>query len=140
MAPRFQIHFRIQIQPHFSPHDLIPRNLHPQHPFSFFFSFAFCFLSVFLAFPVFPFPLALSFPFLLSLAFLFAPFWWLVRVTLVVDWLFLPQNFGPVVGTYEGLLPFCECTWGGGSMFRWWGHLTTIRGNRTFCTHRWWGP
>ena len=40
--------------------------------------------------------------------------WWLVRVTLVVDWLFLPQNFGPVVGTYEGLLPFCECTWGGG--------------------------
>ena len=26
--------------------------------------------------------------------------WWLVRVTLVVDWLFLPQNFGPVVGTF----------------------------------------
>ena len=23
-------------------------------------------------------------------------YWWLVRVTLVVDWLFLPQNFGPV--------------------------------------------
>ena len=22
----------------------------------------------------------------------------------MVDWLFLPQNFGPVVGTYEGLL------------------------------------
>ena len=29
--------------------------------------------------------------------------WWLVRVTLVVDWLFLTQNFGQVVGTYEGL-------------------------------------
>ena len=33
----------------------------------------------------------------------FLDFWWLVRVTLVVDWLFLPQNFGQVVGTYEGL-------------------------------------
>ena len=31
--------------------------------------------------------------------------WWVVRVTLVVDCLFLPQNFGLVVGTYEGLLP-----------------------------------
>ena len=47
--------------------------------------------------------------------------WWLVRVTLVVDWLFLPRNFGLVVGIYEGLLPFCECTWGGGSICRWWG-------------------
>ena len=55
--------------------------------------------------------------------------WWLVRVTLVVDWLFLPQNFGPVVGTYEGLLRLCECTLGSGSIFRWWGHLTTIGGN-----------
>ena len=67
-------------------------------------------------------------------------FWWLVRVTLVVDWLFLPQNFGPVVGTYEGLLRLCECTLGGGSIFRWWGHLTTIGGNRSFFCHRWWGP
>ena len=33
--------------------------------------------------------------------------WLLVRVTLVVDWLFLPRNFGVVVGAYEGLLPFC---------------------------------
>ena len=62
------------------------------------------------------------------------PSWWLVRVTLVVDWLFLPQHFGLVAGTYEGLLPFCECRWGGGSICRWWGHLTTICGNRTFCT------
>ena len=66
--------------------------------------------------------------------------WWLIRVTLVVDWLFLPQNFGPVVGTYEGLLPFCECTWCGESIFRWWGHLYTICLNRTFCAHRWWDP
>ena len=66
--------------------------------------------------------------------------WWLVRVTLVVDWLFLPQNFGPVVGTYEGLLRLCECTLGGGSIFRWWGHLTTIGGNRSFFCRRWWGP
>ena len=29
------------------------------------------------------------------------PHWWLVRVTIVVNWLFLPQNSGPVVGTYE---------------------------------------
>ena len=28
-------------------------------------------------------------------------FWWLVRVTLVVDWLFLPQNFGPVSRSVE---------------------------------------
>ena len=50
----------------------------------------------------------------------------------MVDWLFLPQNFGPVVGTYEGLLRLCECTLGGGSIFRWWGHLNTIGGNRSF--------
>ena len=60
------------------------------------------------------------------------PSWWLIRVILVVDCLFLPQNFGPVVGTYEGLLWLCECTLGGGSIFRWWGHLTTIGGNRSF--------
>ena len=58
--------------------------------------------------------------------------WWLIRVTLVVDWLFLAQNFGHVVGTYEGLLRLSECTWGGGSIFRWWGHLTTICTNQTF--------
>ena len=45
-------------------------------------------------------------------------YWWLVRVTLVVDLLFLPQNFGLLVGTYEGLLLFCECTWGGTSICR----------------------
>ena len=26
----------------------------------------------------------------------------------MVNRLFLPQNFGTVVGTYEGLLPFCS--------------------------------
>ena len=40
----------------------------------------------------------------------------------MVDLLFLPRNFGLVVGTYEGLLLLCECTWRVGSMFRWWGH------------------
>ena len=78
-------------------------------------------------------------PWLLHTEFIY---WWLVRVTLVVDWRFLPQNFGQVVGTYEGFLPFCECTWGGGSIFRWWGHLNTFCLNQTFwpfCTERWWG-
>ena len=50
----------------------------------------------------------------------------------MVDWLFLPQNFGPVVGTYEGLLRLCECISDGGSICRWWGHLTTIGGNQSF--------
>ena len=58
--------------------------------------------------------------------------WWLVRVALVVDWLLLPQNSGLVVGTYEDLLLFCECTWGGGSICRWLEHLTTIGGNLSF--------
>ena len=85
------------------------------------------------------------FPFFPSLVFSFVDlfvYWWLVRVTLVVDRQFLPQNFGLVLGTYEGLLLFCECTWGGGSIFRWWGHLNTFCLNRTFwpfCTERWWG-
>ena len=67
-------------------------------------------------------------------------YWWLVRVTLVVDWLYLPQNFGPIVGTYEGLLTCCECTWDGGSICRWWGHLTTVGSNQTFSCCRWLGP
>ena len=57
--------------------------------------------------------------------------WWPVRVTLVVDWLFLSQHFGPVVGTYEGLLRLCECKWGGDSTCRWWGHLKTTCHNQT---------
>ena len=36
-------------------------------------------------------------------------YWWLVRVTLVVDKCFFAQNFGDVVGTYEGWLPLSEC-------------------------------
>ena len=60
------------------------------------------------------------------------PSWWLVRVTLVVDWRFLPQNFGHVVGTYEGLLQLCECRLGGGSFCRWWGHLNTLWCHQTF--------
>ena len=57
---------------------------------------------------------------------------WLVRVTLVVGLVFLPQNFGPMVGSYEWLLQFCECTWGAVSIFRWLRHLTTICCNWTF--------
>ena len=45
--------------------------------------------------------------------------WWLVRVTLVVPFGFLLQNFGCVVGTYKSHLPFCECRSGGGSTWRW---------------------
>ena len=45
------------------------------------------------------------------------------------------ENFGLVVRTYKCLLPFCGCTWGGGSICRWWRHLTTICGNQTFL---WW--
>ena len=33
----------------------------------------------------------------------------------------LPQNFGPMVGTYEGLLLLCECRWGGDHICMWWG-------------------
>ena len=45
----------------------------------------------------------------------------------MVDWLFLPPNFGPVVGTYKDLLWRCECTLGDGSIFRWWGHHVLIK-------------
>ena len=70
-------------------------------------------------------------------------YWWLIRVTLVVGLVFLPKNFGPVGRGgrgrgYEGLLLFCECTWGGGSVCRWWGHLTAKCCNCIFCVHRWW--
>ena len=58
--------------------------------------------------------------------------WWLVRVTLVVDWLFLPQNFGPMVGTYEGLLWLCEWTLDGDCTSRWWGHISTICHHQSF--------
>ena len=55
---------------------------------------------------------------------LLAVFWWLVRVTSVVSWRFLPRHFGDVVGTYEGCLPFFESTWGHNSTCRFWGHPT----------------
>ena len=43
----------------------------------------------------------------------------------MVDLMFLPYIFGLVVRTFQGLLPFCECTRGGSSIYRWWGHLST---------------
>ena len=70
--------------------------------------------------------------FLLQVVGTLKPSWWLVRVTLVVDWRFLPQNFGHVVGTCEGLLQLCECRLGGGSFCRWWGHLNTLWYHQTF--------
>ena len=57
-------------------------------------------------------------------------YWWLVRVTLVVDWLFLPQHFGLVVGTYKGHLLLCECRWDGDCTCRWWGHINTTCHNQ----------
>ena len=50
------------------------------------------------------------------------------------------RGYGLMVGTYKGLLWLCECIWDGGSICRWWGHLTTIGGNQSFFSHRWWGP
>ena len=55
-------------------------------------------------------------------------------VTLVVDRPFLPQNVGPMVGTYEGPLLVCECRWGGDCTCRWWGHLNTTCHNQTCLT------
>ena len=63
-----------------------------------------------------------------------------LEVTLVVDWLFLPQNFGPVVETYEGLLRLCEWTFGGDCTSRWWGHISTICHHQSFFCLWWWGP
>ena len=31
---------------------------------------------------------------------------------------FAGSNFGPMVGTYDCLLPFYKCTWGGGSILQ----------------------
>ena len=41
------------------------------------------------------------------------------------------QNFGDVVGTYEGCLPLSEDRWGYDSTLKWRGHLTTIIINST---------
>ena len=40
------------------------------------------------------------------------------RITSVVGFSFLAQNFGKGVGTCEYCLLFCECRWGGGSIWR----------------------
>ena len=39
------------------------------------------------------------------------------------------QNFGDMVGTYEGHFLLSECRWGGDPICRWWGHLNTILQN-----------
>ena len=35
-------------------------------------------------------------------------------------------DFGPMVGTYKGLLRLCEWTLGGDFTSRWWGHISRI--------------
>ena len=49
----------------------------------------------------------------------------------MVDFGFLPENFGNVVRTFKCHLLLCECRWGGGSTWRWWGHLNTTGCNQT---------
>ena len=41
----------------------------------------------------------------------FVEFWWLVRVTLVVDWLFLPQNFWPWWGPTKAFCGSVNVHW-----------------------------
>ena len=41
-------------------------------------------------------------------------------------------DFGPLVGTYKGLLRLCECTLGGDFASRWWGHISRICHNGSF--------
>ena len=52
-----------------------------------------------------------------------------LRVTFLVGFSLLLQNFGKVAGIYECNLPFCECGWSGWDIHRWWNTLTlhTIR-------------
>ena len=52
-------------------------------------------------------------------------YWWFLRVTLVVGLGFFPNNFGPMVGTREDHLLFCEFRWYDDSTWRWRGHLNT---------------
>ena len=59
-----------------------------------------------------------------------------IRVTLVVDLQFSPQNFGPMVGTYEGLCCSVNADGGGDRTCRWWGHITTICCHQSFLTQR----
>ena len=63
-------------------------------------------------------------------------FWWLISVTLVVDWLFCPEILvwcGDLRRPFAVLWMYI-CTWGGGSIYRWWGHLNPTCHNWTFWT------
>ena len=51
----------------------------------------------------------------------------------MVSLVFLPQNYGSVMGTYKYLLLFCKCTWGV-------GYLATTSCNQIVCGHGGWGP
>ena len=53
---------------------------------------------------------------------MFKHFRWLIRVSLVVTFGFLSQNFGRWRGPANGTLSFYECRFSGGDTMRWWGH------------------
>ena len=56
-----------------------------------------------------------------------------INGSLVVSFGFLPQKFGPMVGTYEGHLLFCECSFFVMVVHRsWWEHLNTTHCNQTY--------
>ena len=68
--------------------------------------------------------------------------WWLVRVTLVVAFNFLPQKFGRWQVPMSGTLSFYECRFCRGDTMRWWEHSNTSLSKDfvwTYCTLRQWG-
>ena len=64
-----------------------------------------------------------------------------MRVTLVVTFGFLHQNFGRWQGSMNGTLSFYECRFSGENTMRRWGHSKPNVSERIwiFCTHRQWG-
>ena len=56
------------------------------------------------------------------------PFWWLVRVTLVVAFGFLPKNFGRWWGPMSSIFYFHNYRFSGGNTMMWWWHS-----NHTLC-------
>ena len=69
--------------------------------------------------------------------------WWLVRVTFVVAFGFLPQHFVRWQDPRIILLSFYECRFNGGDALRWWEHSNSTIYAKEFiwiyCTQRWWG-
>ena len=65
---------------------------------------------------------------------------WLLFWSHLSGWFwYFTQNFGMVMDTYKCCLPFCECRWGGGSIWRWLDTSTlhlVIKLVSRFCTWR----